>query len=69
MKKADKIQWNQPGKKKWFLLVCGSAGFTVATISIATEMTIVEAVFFAIGIGSLAGSLARFCIAHIRPED
>ena len=69
MKKADKIQWNQPGKRKWFYLVCFSVGLAVAAISVATEMTFVEIVFLAIAIGSLAGSLARFCIAHSRSED
>ncbi len=69
MKKADKIQWNQPGKRKWFYLVCFSVGCTVAAISMATETTVVETVILAIAIGLLAGSLARFSIAHSRSED
>ena len=69
MKKVGTIDWNKSGTRKWFYLVCLSVAFTVLVISFATSMSFLESALLALALGSLVGSLGRFCIAHSRSDD
>ncbi|WP_428101965.1 hypothetical protein [Candidatus Rariloculus sp.] len=59
---------NKAGTKKWLFLTAGSVGVTVAVIATAASMSIFETVLLAIGVGSLAGALGRYCKAQNSSE-